>query len=34
MTPQDHQRRQDAAAVAWLFVVIALAALCASLRWP
>ena len=34
MTPQDHQRRQDAIAVALMFAVIALAALCASLRWP
>ena len=32
MTPQDHQRRQDAAAVLWLFALIALAAICAGLR--
>jgi len=32
MTPQDHQRRQDAAAIAWLFALIALAAICAGLR--
>lgn len=32
MTPQDHQRRQDAAAVLWLFALIALAAVCAGLR--
>jgi hypothetical protein len=30
--PQDHQRRQDAAAIAWLFALIALAAICAGLR--
>lgn len=32
MTPQDHQRRQDTAAVLWLFTLIALAAICAGLR--
>ena len=32
MTPQDHQHREDAVAVLWLFALIALAAICAGLR--
>lgn len=32
MTPQDHQRRQDATGILWLFALIALAAICAGLR--
>jgi hypothetical protein len=32
MTPQDPQRREDAAAVAWLFALLILAAVCAGLR--